>query len=122
MKSSAMALRHSCSPPLPLEAASAMAHPPEEEQFIDPTDWETELFSELDGRKKIFFHLLGHSSPCIERQEHLFSMYAKDILFNQTYTPLKKLAQHKKHITREKTFILNSVNTKKREREREKRK
>ena len=24
-----------------------MAHPPEEEEFVDPTDWETVLFSEL---------------------------------------------------------------------------
>ena len=32
------------------DAALAMAHPPEEE-FVDPTDWETELFSELKPEK-----------------------------------------------------------------------
>ena len=33
-----------------LDAALAMAHPPEEE-FVDPTDWETEFFSELEPDK-----------------------------------------------------------------------
>ena len=32
------------------EAAAAMAHPPDE-QFADPTDWETEFFSELEPQK-----------------------------------------------------------------------
>ena len=32
------------------EAAAAMAHPPDE-QFVDPTDWETEFFSELEPQK-----------------------------------------------------------------------
>ena len=32
------------------DAALAMAHPPEEE-FVDPTDWETEFFRELKPEK-----------------------------------------------------------------------
>ena len=49
------------------DAALAMAHFPEEE-FVDPTDWETEFFSELEPVRS--FHPLGHSSPCQERPEH----------------------------------------------------
>ena len=42
-------------------AALAMAHPQKEEEFVDPTDWETEFFSELEPEK--IFSSLGHSSP-----------------------------------------------------------
>ena len=45
-----------------LYAALAMAHPPEEE-LVDPSDWETEFFSELKPVK--IFSSLGHSSPFI---------------------------------------------------------
>ena len=38
------------------DAALSMAHPPEEE-FVDPTDWETEFFSELEPDRS--FHLPG---------------------------------------------------------------
>ena len=43
-------LRETLAPTIAPEAASAMAHPPEEE-FVDPTDWETEFFSELTPDK-----------------------------------------------------------------------
>ena len=32
------------------DVALVMAHPPEEE-FVDPTDWETEFFNELEPEK-----------------------------------------------------------------------
>ena len=38
-------LRETLAPSVALEAAAAMAHPPDE-QFVDPLDWETEFFSE----------------------------------------------------------------------------
>ena len=38
-------LRDTLAPSVAPEAAAAMAHPPDE-QFVDPTDWETEFFSE----------------------------------------------------------------------------
>ena len=40
----------SCPSNIAPDAAFAMAHPPEEE-FVDPTDWETEFFSELEPEK-----------------------------------------------------------------------
>ena len=43
------------------DAALSMAHLPEEEEFVDPTDWETEFFSELEPEK--IFHYLGQPSP-----------------------------------------------------------
>ena len=43
--------------------------PPEEEEFVDPTERETEFFNELEPVRS--FHPLGHSSPFIaERPEH----------------------------------------------------
>ena len=61
-------LRETLAPSVAPDAALAMAHPPEEE-FVDPTDWETEFFSEPEP-EKIF------SSPgtlqflcCLEKQE-----------------------------------------------------
>ena len=50
-------LVHSIAP----DAAFAMAHLPEEE-FVDPTDRETEFFSEHEP-EKISFYYLRHSSP-----------------------------------------------------------
>ena len=38
-------LRETLAPSVAPEAAAAMAHPPDE-QFVDPTDWETEFFSQ----------------------------------------------------------------------------
>ena len=44
-------LRETLAPSVAPDAALAMAHPPEEEYFVDPTDWETEFFSELEPEK-----------------------------------------------------------------------
>ena len=43
-------LRETLAPSVAPDAALAMAHPPEEE-FVDPTDWETELSSEPEPEK-----------------------------------------------------------------------
>ena len=43
-------LRETLAPSVAPDAAFAMTHPPEEE-FVDPTDWETEFFSELEPEK-----------------------------------------------------------------------
>ena len=43
-------LRETLAPSVAPEAAAAKAHPPDE-QFVDPTDWETEFFSELEPQK-----------------------------------------------------------------------
>ena len=51
---------------LPPDAALAMAHPPKEE-FVDPIDWETEFFSELEP-EKIFLSPGTLQSLC--HQEH----------------------------------------------------
>ena len=62
-------LRETLAPSVAPDAALVMAHPPEEEEeFVDPIDWETEFFSELEPEK--MFSFLGHSSPCQERPEH----------------------------------------------------
>ena len=53
-------LREILVPSVAPDTALAMAHP-QEEEFVDPTDWETEFFSELEPVKS--FHPLGHSSP-----------------------------------------------------------
>ena len=45
-------VRDTLAPSVAPEAAAAMAHSPNE-RFVDPTDWETEFFSEL-GQQKIF--------------------------------------------------------------------
>ena len=50
-------LRNTLAPSFAPEAAAAMAHPPDE-QFVDPTDWETDFFSELEPQK-IFFYIPG---------------------------------------------------------------
>ena len=49
-----------------LYAALAMAHLPEEE-FVDPTDWETEFFSELEP-DKIFSSLGNIPVPLLPRE------------------------------------------------------
>ena len=60
-------LRETLAPSVAPEAAAAMAHPPDE-QFVDPTDWETDFFSELIPQK-IFSTPLRHSSPCTQRHK-----------------------------------------------------
>ena len=59
-------LRETLAPSVAPDAALAMAHPPEEE-FVDPTDWETEFFSELEPVRS--FHHLGHSSPFAAKRD-----------------------------------------------------
>ena len=51
------------------DAALAMAHPPEEE-FVDPTDWETEFFSGLEPEKIFSSPGTLQSFCCQERLEH----------------------------------------------------
>ena len=61
------------------DAALAMAHPPEEE-FVDPTDWETELFSELEP-EKIFLSLGNIPVPLLPRETRTpFSTLVKDLI------------------------------------------
>ena len=43
-------LRETLAPSVAPDAALAMAHPPEEE-FVDPIDWKTVFFSELEPEK-----------------------------------------------------------------------
>ena len=52
-----------------LDVTLAMAHPPEEE-FVDPIDWETEFFSELEPEKIFSSPGTLQSLPCQERPEH----------------------------------------------------
>ena len=54
-----------------------MAHPPEEEEFVDPTERETEFFNELEPVRS--FHPLGHSSPFIAETRTPFSTLVKDL-------------------------------------------
>ena len=51
------------------DAALVMAHPPEEE-LVDPTDWETEFFSELEPEKVFSSPGTLQSLCCQERSEH----------------------------------------------------
>ena len=50
-------------------APVALAHQPEEE-FVDPTDWETEFFSELEPEKIFSSPGRLHSLCCSDRPEH----------------------------------------------------
>ena len=43
-------LRETLVPSVAPDTALALAHP-QEEEFVDPTDWETEFFSELEPEK-----------------------------------------------------------------------
>ena len=58
------------------EAAAAMAHPPDE-QFVDPLDWETEFFSDLEPQKIFFSPRTLQSLPRDTRT--LFSTIVKDL-------------------------------------------
>ena len=60
-----------------LKAASAMAYPPEEE-FVDSTDWETELFSELTPDKMFSSPGTLQSLPRDTRTQ--FSTLVKDLV------------------------------------------
>ena len=62
-------LRETLAPSVAPDAALAMAHPPEEE-FVDPTDWETEFFSELEPEKIFSSPGTLQSLCCQERPEH----------------------------------------------------
>ena len=59
------------------EAAAAMAHPPDE-QFVDPLDWETEFFSELEPQK-IFSSSPGTLQSLPRDTRTLFSILVKDL-------------------------------------------
>ena len=74
-------LRETLAPSVAPDAALAMAHPPEEEEFVDPTDWETEFFSELEP-EKIFSSLGNIPVPLLPRETRtLFSTLVKDLGF-----------------------------------------
>ena len=62
-------LRETLAPSVAPDAALAMAHSPEEE-FVDPTDWETEFFSELKPEKIFSSPGILQSLCCLERQEY----------------------------------------------------
>ena len=59
-------LRETLVPSVAPDTAFVMAHPPEEE-FVDPTDWETEFFSELEP-DKIFSSLGNIPVPLLPRE------------------------------------------------------
>ena len=59
------------------EAAADMAHPPDE-QFVDPTDWETEFFSELEPQK--IFSSPGTLQSLPRDTRTLFSTLVKDLV------------------------------------------
>ena len=42
----------------------------QKEEFEDPTDWETEFFSELEPEKIFSSPGTLQSTPCLEKQEH----------------------------------------------------
>ena len=62
-------LRETLAPSGALDAALALAHPPEEE-LVDSSDWETEFFSELEPEK--IFSYPGNTPVhlLLERPEH----------------------------------------------------
>ena len=60
-------LRETLAPSVAPDAALAMTHR-QEEEFVDPSDWETEFFSELKPEK--IFSSPGTLQSCLERQEH----------------------------------------------------
>ena len=59
------------------DAALVMAHPPEE-GFVDPTDWETEFFSELEPEK--IFSSTGTLQPLPRENRTPFSTLVKDLV------------------------------------------
>ena len=70
-------LRETLAPSVAPDAALAMAHPPEEE-FVDPTDWETEFFSELEPEK--IFSSLGTLQSLSSETRTPFSTLVKDLV------------------------------------------
>ena len=70
-------LRETLVPSVAPDAALAMAHPPEEE-FVDPTDWETEFFSELEPDK--IFSSLGTLQSLPRETRTPFSILVKDLV------------------------------------------
>ena len=64
-------LRETLAPSVAPDAALVMAHPPEEEEeFVDPIDWETEFFSELEHDK--IFSSLGTLQSLPRGQNTIF--------------------------------------------------
>ena len=66
-----------------------MAHPPEEE-FVDPTDWETEFFSELEPDK--IFSSPGTLQSLAREARTQFSTLVKDLIslaLTEKKVPLK---------------------------------
>ena len=61
------------------EAAAAMAHPPDE-QFVDPTDWETEFFSESVRTTQDLLLLWDTPVPTSRDTRTLFSTLVKDLV------------------------------------------
>ena len=74
---SASAAWDTLAPSVAPEAAAAMAHPPDE-QFVDPTDWETEFFSELEPHK--IFSSPGTLQSLPRDTRTLFSTLVKDLV------------------------------------------
>ena len=70
-------LRETLAPSVAPDAAFAMAHPPEEE-FVDPTDWETEFFSELEPEK--IFSSPGTLQSLPRETRTPFSTLVKDLI------------------------------------------
>ena len=56
-----------------------MGYPPEEEEFVDPTDWETEFFSELEPGK--IFSSPGTLQSLPRETRTQFSTLVKDLDF-----------------------------------------
>ena len=70
-------LSETLDPSVAPDAALAMAHPPEEE-FVDPTDWETEFFSELEPEK--IFSSPGTLQSLPRETRTPFSTLVKDLV------------------------------------------
>lgn len=70
-------VRETLAPSIAPGAASAMAHPPDEE-FIDPVDWETEFFNDLDPHK--MFSSPGTLQSLPRETRTPFSSLIKDLV------------------------------------------
>ena len=71
-------LRETLVPSVAPDTALAMAHP-QEEEFVDPTDWETEFFSELKPVK--IFSSPGTLQSLPRETRTPFSTLVKDFYF-----------------------------------------
>ena len=68
--------RETLAPSVAPDAALTMAHP-QEEEFVDPTDWETELFSEIEPDK--IFSSPGTLQSLPRETRTPFSTLVKDL-------------------------------------------